>query len=305
MSLKKNPSVNPKTLRQQAEAAHETSRSQVKKMSLPEIQHLVHELQVHQIELEMQNEELRHTQLDLQQARDRYATLFDFTPVGYATLDGDGRILEANLTLCHLVGVLRKTILYEKFEEFVDPEDQPAFRLHLETLKKKAGTQSSDVLTLRHPQIFHRVRLESCLETMESSGLVSLFRIAIVDVTERERIAAAQEEHQALMEVVVGGVMEAIVTADEDERIVLFNEAAAKMFRCPASSALGQPIDRFIPKRFRVGHFMNHRQFGQAAVASRQMGAARDVIVQRADGEEFPAEMTISKVEVKGWGKRK
>jgi len=305
MTSKKKTSSTLKTLRQQAEAAHETSRSQVKKMSLPEIQHLVHELQVHQIELEMQNEELRHTQLDLQQARDRYATLFDFTPVGYATLDGNGRILEANLTLCHLVGVLRKTILYEKFEEFVDPEDQPAFRLHLETLKKKAGIHSSDVLTLRNSDTPHRVRLESCLETMESSGLESFFRIAVVDVTERERIAAAQQEQQALLEVVVGGVMEAIVTADEDERIVLFNQAASKMFRCPPSSALGQTINRFIPKRSRAGHYMNHRQFGQAAVASRQMGGARDVIVQRADGEEFPAEMTISKVEVKAWDKGK
>ena len=305
MSSKNTPSTGQSILRQKAEAALTTTPAQVKKMTPEEVQHLVHEFQVHQMELELQNEELQRTQLEAETARDRYATLFDFTPVGYATLDGQGRILEANLTLCHLVGVLRSAILQKKFEQFVDPEDQPAFRLYLETLKKKAGTHSSDVLTLRHSDTPHRVRLESCQETEESSGLESLFRIAVVDVTERERIAAAEEEQKALMEVVVGGVMDAVVTTDEDQRIVLFNEAAAKMFRCHASSAIGQPIDCFIPERLREGHYMNHRQFWQATVATRQMGVARDVIVQRADGKEFSAEVTILKIEVKGWGKGK
>ena len=305
MDQQKKSSTNSDTLRQKAETALTITRAQVKKMTPEEVQNLVHELQVHQMELEMQNEALRETQGDLEVARDRYATLFDFTPVGYVTLDGKGGILEANLTLCHLVGVPRSAILHKKFEEFVDPDDRGAFHLHLDALKTKSGTQSSDVLTLRHPKILQRVRLESCLETMESPGPESLFRIAVVDVTERERIAAVQEEQKALMEVVVGGVMDAIVTIEEDERIVLFNQAAEKMFRCPASSAIGHPIDRFIPERFRAGQYMNHGQFGQAAVATRQMGAAQDLIVLRADGEEFPAEVTISKVEVKGWGKRK
>ena len=180
MSSKNKPSMGQSILRQKAEMAFTTTPAQVKKMTPEEVQHLVHELEVHQIELKLQNEELQRTQLEAETARDRYATLFDFTPVGYTTLDGQGRILEANLTLCHLVGVLRSAILQKKFEQFVDPEDQPAFRLHLDTLKKKAGTHSSDVLTLRHSDTPHRVRLESCQETMESSGLESLFRIAVV-----------------------------------------------------------------------------------------------------------------------------
>ena len=282
-----------------------TSRVQVKKMAPEKVQQLVHELQVHQIELEMQNEELRQTQVELEVARDRYATLFDFTPVGNVTLDGTGRILEANLTFCQLVGVLRKDILRKKFEEFLEPEDQARFCRHLDDLKKKTGTHSSDVLTMRYHKNFHRVRLESSLEMLESPDRETLFRVTVVDVTEHERIAAVQEEEKALMAMVVGGVLDAIVTTDEDERIVLFNKAAENMFRCSASSAIGQPIDRFIPERFRAGHYMQYRQFGEAVVATRQIGAARDVIGLRADGEEFPAEVTISKIEVKGWGKGK
>jgi PAS domain S-box-containing protein len=78
--------------------------------------------------------------------------------VGNATLDGTGRILEANLTLCQLVGVSRKDILRKKFEEFLEPEDQAPFRRHLDDLKTKAGTHSSDVLTLAASR---RLRVES------------------------------------------------------------------------------------------------------------------------------------------------
>jgi PAS domain S-box-containing protein len=106
------------------------------------------------------------------------------------------------------------------------------------------------------------------------------------------------------MAMVVDGVMDAIVTTDEDERIVLFNEAAANMFRCPASSVLGQSINRFIPERFRVAHHPDHRQFWQSPVASPQVSIAREVTGLRADGEEFPAEATISQVEMKGKRKK-
>lgn len=303
MDQQKKSSTKSDTLRQKAESALTTTRAQVQKMMPEEVQHLVHELQVHQIELDMQNEQLLQSQLEIETARDRYATLYDFSPVGYATLDGNGRILEANLTLCQLVGVVRSAILQKTFEQFVDREDQPAFRLHLESLKKTAGTHSSDVLTLRHSDTPHRVRLESCQETVESSLVANLFRIAVVDVTEKERLAAAQEEQKALMEVVVRGVMDAIVTTGEDERIVVFNKAAEKIFRCPAANAIGQSIDRFIPERFRGAHPMQYRQFEQDAVGNRHVDAVPDVIVLRADGTEFPAEVAISKVEGKGWGK--
>ncbi len=298
MSSKHTPSTGKNILRQKAETALQVTRAQVKKMTLEEVQRLVHELQVHQNELEMQNEELRRTQADLGLARDRYATLFDFTPAGYVTLDGTGRILETNLTFCHVLGLPRRTLIHKRFEEYVEPEDQGRFRLYLETLKKKAGTQPSDILTLRHGASIHRVRLEGCLESMEPLGLATRFRIAVEDVTMLERMEDVQKSQEALMSVVMNGVMDAIMATDEDERIVLFNEAAETMFRCPASSALGHSISRFIPERFREAHHNHHRQFGQNPEATRRMDASREVFGLRADGEEFPIEASLSQVEL-------
>lgn len=128
---------------------------------------------------EMQYEDLRRTRLELEVARDRYATLFDSTPVGYVIIDGNGRILEANLTLCHLVGMSRKDILHKKFEQYVDPDDQGVFYRYLDFLRQTPGTHPSDVLTLQSSNTPHRVRLEGWMETREPSGMASLFRIAV------------------------------------------------------------------------------------------------------------------------------
>ncbi|HNP28951.1 MAG TPA: PAS domain S-box protein [Nitrospirales bacterium] len=304
MSSKKKSANGNDRLRQKAETALTAIREQVKKMTLEEVHHLIHELQVHQIELEMQNEELRQTQLELEVARDRYATLFHFSPVGYVTLDENGRLLEANLTLCDLVGVSRVDILNRKLEQYVIPEDQPAFKRYLDFLRQNPGTHRSDLLTLQHSNNPRRVRLKGCLETKEPSSVARVFRIAVEDVTIQEQVESAQDEQKALMAVVMGGVMDAIVTIDEDQRIVLFNKAAENMFRCSASSALGQPIDRFIPERYRTAHQQHFQQFGRNSEPFRHMGAAREIFGLRTGGEEFPIEATISQVQVKEKGKK-
>src|SRR5437773_5636019 len=94
--------------------------------------------------------------------------------------------------------------------------------------------------------------------------------------------------------------MDTIVTVDDQQRIVLFNAAAEKMFRCSASDAVGQSIERFIPQRFRSQHAGHIRRFGETGVTSRGMGTLGALWAARADGEEFQIEASISQIETRG-----
>ncbi|HLH31365.1 MAG TPA: PAS domain-containing protein, partial [Terriglobia bacterium] len=99
---KKKSSGGP--LRKRAEAMLRKSRTDIQKMSSADVQELVYELQIHQIELELQNEALREAQVELVESRDRLSDLYEFAPVGYVTIDQNGKILECNLTAATMLG---------------------------------------------------------------------------------------------------------------------------------------------------------------------------------------------------------
>ena len=102
---------------------------------------ILHELRVYQIELEMQNDELLHTQSELEAVRRKYVALFDRAPVGYVTLDGDGIIENANLTAGSLLGIERASLLGLPFSRFVLPADADALHLRLQSLGETSDSQ--------------------------------------------------------------------------------------------------------------------------------------------------------------------
>ena len=99
---------------------------------------------------------------------------------------------------------------------------------------------------------------------------------------------------------IVASAMDAIITVNNDQKIVVFNEAAEKMFRCTAAQALGQSIEMFIPQRFRDAHGEHIRKFGEAGATSRAMGTLNSLWALRTTGEEFPIEASISKMKTNG-----
>ena len=99
---------------------------------------------------------------------------------------------------------------------------------------------------------------------------------------------------------VIQSAMDAILSVDEQQKILLFNAAAERMFRCPAAEALGQPITRFIPQRFHAAHAGHIRKFGDTGVTNRAMGPKNVLWAARADGQEFQIEASISQVETGG-----
>ena len=114
----------------------------------------------------------------------------------------------------------------------------------------------------------------------------------------REQAQVSLQQSQAQIAAVIDSAMDAIISVDGDQRVFLFNDAAEKMFRCTAVEAVGQPIDLFIPPRFRSAHSAGIRTFGETRVTTRTMAAP--VSGLRQDGEEFPLEASISQTEVGG-----
>lgn len=103
---------------------------------------------------------------------------------------------------------------------------------------------------------------------------------------------------QLRLESIIESAMDAIITVDEDQRVVLFNHAAEQMFGCSTQAAIGQPLDRFLPTRFRDAHRHHVQGFGQSGVTSRKMGHLGTVMGLRSNGEEFPIEAAISHIAV-------
>lgn len=114
------------------------------------------------------------------------------------------------------------------------------------------------------------------------------------------QMASSLRLSEARLAGILASAMDAIITVDDEQRVVLFNTAAEKMFRCQAADTLGQSLDRFIPARFREVHHHHVTHFGETSTSQRAMGKLRPLSGLRADGEEFPIEASISQVNDEG-----
>ena len=173
-------------LRRRAEEKARADDVQTQKSLSPkESGRLLHELQVHQIELEMQNEELRRAQGELEAARARYFDLFDLAPVGYFTLSEQGLILEANLTGAGLLGVERRDLVKKPLTRFILPEDQDIYYRHRKQLFETGTPQVYDLRVLRADADPFWARLETT-EAQDADG-APVCRAVMSDITARKQ----------------------------------------------------------------------------------------------------------------------
>ena len=193
----RGPPPSLDALRAQAEARLAKQIAALPTMPAGEVRALVQELQTHQIELEIQNEELRRTQAELAASRDRFSDLYDFAPIGYATLSDKGLILEANLTLADQLQVPRGQLPRQRFASFVHPDDEDTYYRHRrDTLAggtrracrlqmiSKGGSRfwaEIDTLPVRHPR----------------SDEIQL-RCAVSDVSQLHEVEVALQQTQRL-----------------------------------------------------------------------------------------------------------
>jgi PAS domain S-box-containing protein len=186
MTKKRSPANVPGKLRVRAEKFLAAGGLGLRQSPPDDVLNLVHELQVHQIELEMQNEELLRAQEAITESGNRYADLYDFAPVGYVTLDPQGLIIEVNLTGARLLGAPRNLLLQKPFILFVAPGDRQAFYAYLKRLPAGGAPQSSELEINPHQGPPGAVSLES-LAMVEAGGEVIQYRMAFTDITRRRK----------------------------------------------------------------------------------------------------------------------
>ena len=155
-------------------------------MPAKDVQQLVHELQIHQIELEMQNDELRRTQAELEAARDRYADLYDFSPVGYLALDAQGNILGANIMAGTLLGLSRNRLSGQPLARYIAGEDQDTFHRHVRDVLEGRAQCLCEVRLRRESGVSCCLLLKS-LAVPDESGRIASWRTALLDISERKR----------------------------------------------------------------------------------------------------------------------
>jgi len=178
----------------------EASDERIASMSEAEVRRLAHELQVHQIELRMQNDDLREVQAELEQSRDRYNDLYDFAPVGYLTLDAKQCVREANLTIATQLGIERPTLLGRRFSDFVAPDSQD--RLHLAWRTALDGElRHIDIeLELRRGDGSSLFAQLTCVRERDIDLSDTVYRCAVSDVTARREVENLRLEAERRLE---------------------------------------------------------------------------------------------------------
>ncbi|MBF0529924.1 MAG: PAS domain-containing protein, partial [Deltaproteobacteria bacterium] len=190
---------NAGELRKRAEkiAANSTVLD-LKELSPEETRQLIHELRVHQIELEMQNEELRRTQMELEASRARYFDLYDLAPVGYLTTCEKGLIQEANLTFAGFLGVTRSALVKQSLTHFIF-EDQDVYYHHRRRLFETGEPQICELRLRGKDSAPFWVRLEATV-TQDVENGAPMCRVAISDINAGKLVEAEKEKLQAQLD---------------------------------------------------------------------------------------------------------
>ena len=185
-------SLSGAALRRRAEEkARATGTRDLSSLSPEETARLLHELQVHQIELEMQNEELRRSQEELEASRARYFDLYDLAPAGYVTLSEHSSILEGNLTAATLLGLPKSSMTKTPLTRYILPDDQDTFYRHRKRLFETGEPQVFEIRVMRSDGVRLWVRMEAHAAQDGENGQ-PISRAVMINVTERKLLENAR-----------------------------------------------------------------------------------------------------------------
>ncbi|MEP7137229.1 MAG: PAS domain S-box protein [Chloroflexota bacterium] len=233
MKKKSNKPEATTALRQRAEAqwqAHEPSKP---KQAAPlELERLVHELEVHQIELELQQEELIQSRAETEQTLAQFIELYDFAPVGYLTLTRAGTIQQANLTSARLLSRERAQLISRRFGTFVAAESLPAFNDYMQQIfEDQIQAPCELALAQAGPVLWVQIMATHLLDEQTC-------RVALEDITERKQVELALRQAEEKYHTIFENSIEAINQTTPDGKFITVSPSGARMLGYRSSEEL-------------------------------------------------------------------
>ena len=224
----------------------------------------------------------------------RYQLLFDHNVAGFYRTTPDGRVLGCNTTFARMLGYAsREEVLGYQAEQFYfSAEERGQFLKNLQ----REGSLFNLELCLRRKDGSSIWVVENVVATCDEQGAVTLIEGTMVDISAHKRAEDAVRDSQERLLGIIESAMDAIITINEKQQIIVFNKAAEDIFRCTAAEVIGKSLDRFVPESLREIHQQHIRSFGQTGVSTRSIYSPRTLVALRSNGEEFPIEATISQV---------
>ncbi|MEW5830584.1 MAG: PAS domain S-box protein, partial [Chloroflexota bacterium] len=237
--------------------------------------------------------------MEIERVRRQWADAFEHCALGMALGDpAANRIQTCNPVLARSLGRTISEVAGMKILEIYPPEDHD-YILQSVAESDRAGRAQFETRMVRKDGSTFPVQMD-VVSVRDESGTL-LYRVATQqDITERKRAERALRDSQERLAGILTSTMDAVVSVDGDQRIILFNPAAELMFGYRAAQVIGQPLDRLMPERFRERHREHIRIYGETNLTRRAMGSLGPLTCLRANGEEFPAEIAISQVEMEG-----
>jgi len=233
------------TLKKQAQEFMSKNPAAIKNIPPMDIKQLIEDLQVHQIELEMQNEELRRLQQDLEKQRDKYSDLYDFSPVSYFTINEKGIILEANLTATAMVGVARGLLIDRPFSDFIFRDDQDVFYRHRRKLYETKTRQTCELRIRAQQGSEFYAHLESIVvpEDKKNSNLI---RTAVTDIQAHKQAEDAVRKSEKRYRRLVDTMNEGLGVTDQNYRFTYVNARFCEMLGYSHDEMIGRRLIEFV-----------------------------------------------------------
>ncbi|MGO9139356.1 MAG: PAS domain S-box protein [Syntrophales bacterium] len=235
-------------LRKRAENKIPISGISTEKMSPPEIQEVVHELHVHQIELEMQNEVLQKSQAETAESQYKYSDLYDFAPVGYFTFDKKGHIIEANVTGASLLGAEKRSLAKQPFQRFVVPGHLSIFQSHLQKAHELRSKQICKLKLISKDGNQFDALIDT-IAVIDGKGKFNHYRSSVTNITELTRAELLREsemKYRGLYE----STQDGIAMADMKGRIIECNRAFLDMLGYTEKEIRDIPYREMTPARW-------------------------------------------------------